>query len=35
MNVYFREPSNDGKKRKPKRIRFSAARYSRERFRKD
>jgi len=32
MNVYFREPSRDGKRRKPKRFRFPTARYERRRF---
>ncbi|CAF1473544.1 unnamed protein product [Adineta steineri] len=32
MNIYFREPSKDGKRRKPKRFRFPVARYERERF---
>jgi len=32
MNVYFREPSSDGKRKKPKRFRFPVARYERRRF---
>jgi len=33
MNIYLREPSKDGKRRKPKRFRFPVARYERRRFR--
>jgi hypothetical protein len=32
MNIYLREPSKDGKRRKPKRFRFPVARYERRRF---
>jgi hypothetical protein len=32
MNVYIREPSRDGKRKKPRRFRFSVARYERSRF---
>ncbi|CAF1111003.1 unnamed protein product [Adineta ricciae] len=32
MNIYLREPSKDGKRRKPKRFRFPTARYEREHF---
>ncbi|CAF0957387.1 unnamed protein product [Adineta ricciae] len=32
MNIYLREPSRDGKRRKPKRFRFPTARYEREHF---
>jgi hypothetical protein len=33
MNFYFREPSKDGKRKKPKKIRFPVHRFERERFR--
>lgn len=32
MNIYFREPSKDGKRKKPKRIRFPVHRFERNRF---
>jgi hypothetical protein len=33
MNIYVREPSKDGKKKKPRRFRLPTARYERRRFR--
>jgi len=32
MNIYFREPSKDGKRKKPKRFRFPVNRFERDRF---
>jgi len=33
MNLYFREPSKDGKRRRPKKIRFPVHQFKRDRFR--
>ena len=33
MNIYVREPSKDGRRKKPRRYRFPVARYERTRFR--